>query len=298
MRSAFIASALCLLTGLPHAQPWQLDMKASLSGQHTFHSENWEGDPQDALTWKAKLDAGAKKNIVWKIDNTNTIALSFGQSALKKKDGNWSPPRKSLDIIDIESMYNLTLGTWVDPYVALRAQSQFVDERDSTTPYYINPVDLSESAGITRDLVKENDMTLNLRFGAAVHQRIDRNTDTTMADITQAEIVVHDAGSEVHARFDISRESGLVDYATHLRIYEALVQSGQSSDGSSDIADWRYPRIEWDHTLSINFASYLMVEVSALLRYDKVVHENVRFQEGVSLGVTYSYSSGAREEKE
>ncbi len=270
-------------------QPWVFDVTASATAQHTYHSDNWEGSSQDALTWTCKSKSRARKALSSLVKNKNTLQLSFGQTMTKDKDTSWTQPQKSLDLIQFESLFSFTLDAWAEPFTALKMESQFVDNRTSTTTWHLNPVTIRETGGASRHFISGDKLSLTSRLGGTLNHDIDRNTYVSEATGESYDIT-HDAGIETTLLIDASHSDEVVVYTTKLNIYQALLSSESDTPDSAGIAKWRYPRMDWQHSCSINFAKYLMVEISANLRYDARIDSRIRIQEGISLGVTYTYT--------
>jgi hypothetical protein len=141
--------------------PWKLTARTNLTLNLNSYSENWAGGEFSALSWGWQFDGTAERPFTSWLTNKNTLKLAFGQTALQVKyvtaagaeKKKWQSPSKSSDLIDFESLLKFTLQTYVDPFVAVRMVSQFVDVRVKGYNSYLNPLVLTESFGGVRDLV-------------------------------------------------------------------------------------------------------------------------------------------------
>ncbi len=61
-------------------------------------------------------------------------------------------------------MFRFTLGLVVDPFASLRWESQFMDER-GTEVKNLNPNIFTESFGVARMFIKEDNKELSARLG-------------------------------------------------------------------------------------------------------------------------------------
>jgi hypothetical protein len=62
----------------------------------------------------------------------------------------------------------------VDPFLSLRAESQFIDQSDPALTRIINPILLTESAGVMKTLWKKERDEFSVRLGAAFREKLDR----------------------------------------------------------------------------------------------------------------------------
>jgi hypothetical protein len=274
-------------------EPWKLSLDANLSGTFNAYSDNWVGGERGSLSWSTQWLAVAEKQLGFAVDTKNTLKLAFGQTKAQDKLSNhWLAPQKSADLIDLESLWRLTFGTQVDPYVSVRGISEFLDMSDTRSdPYYpyINPIDLTESVGAIRDLVKKERLTWNARLGAAAHELINRwEPDSNYRTITTS-----DGGAELVTELATSMKQDVVKLRTTLKVYEALVR-----DGSDKIPDWwRYPDINWENTLTINVVKYVMISYSLQLLYDREIDANARVKQNLGLGLAYCGKRPKEEKK-
>jgi hypothetical protein len=272
------------------AEPWKIDLNANLTTALNSYSNNWTGGEAGSFTWASQFLGVAERQITLKLNTKTTLKMQFGQTASQDKTTKfWSVPQKSSDLIDGEELFRFTLGTWVDPFISVRAITQFLDGRNPAVAHYINPFDLTEAAGVSRTLEKSETVEWATRLGAAARQQIDRyHPDTTGAvknDVTS------DGGVEFNMDLKAANKEKWVTLLSSLRLYEALVSSKAAEEkGTSTENNWRYPHMRWENTLTLTFAKYLMLNVSAYAYFDKDIANDIRLKETFSAGLTYVYS--------
>lgn len=286
------AVTLLLVAGASFSQDstatWKISGVASFMTTVNTYSESWTGGEQGTATWTAGLNATAEKQLRPALSNRNTLRLAFGQSSNQDQaTKEWADFEKSTDLIDLESLWKLTLGWFVDPYLSGHLISQFVDERDTTFTRYANPIDLTESSGGSRDLLKTDRIVWSTRLGAAVRQLVDREVAYSGGRHTE---MTNDGGVEWVNDLKWENEAKWAKWASTLKVYEALVSSKASeTDGTAAEGHWRRPDVNFENTLSLNITRYVMINLYAQLLYDREISDEARFKETLAVGLTYAF---------
>jgi hypothetical protein len=262
------------------AEPWKVDVNTNLTTALNSYSDSWTGGEAGSFTWGSQFLGTAERQLSPKLNTKATLNLQFGQTKMQSKETKlWGAPQKSVDLIDALEMLRFTLGAWVDPFVSVRAISQFLDGRDTLLNRYVNPIDLTESAGVSRTLKKNENIDWSARIGAASRQFIDS------IDVT------NDGGVEFNMDLKAINTAKWATLLSSLKIYEALLSSKAEefkTAGRENI--WRHPHVKWENTLTLTFAKYLMLGLTAYAYYDKDIDTSVRLKETFSAGLTYIYS--------
>jgi len=267
------------------AAPWKIDINANLTTALNTYSDNWIGGEAGSFTWASQFLGVAERQLGPKFDTKTTLKLQFGQTATQDKTSkDWSVPKKSTDLIDGEELLRWTLGAWADPFASVRGISEFVDQSDSLLTRYGNPLELTEALGASRTLKKSESIEWSSRLGAAARQVINRSNLDTATGVRKTE-VTNDGGVEIDMDLKASNKSKGAALLSSLRLYEALASSKEDSAGN-----WRYPHLKWENTLTLTFAKYLMLDLSAYAYYDRDINLNFRLKETLSAGLTYIYS--------
>jgi len=273
------------LLALPAMAEWTVTSENNLTLTQYAYSDNWEGSEAGALSWSAASNTVAESQLSEIINNRNTLKLEFGQT--HNQDGethDWAKPVNSTDKIDFESVWRLTLGSFVDPFVSGRFEAQFTDERDPDETRYINPVVLTESAGVARMLIDEEPRIWSMRLGAALRQRLDGGVPTGEEGGFKSETTV-DSGLEFVSEFTTPLAEDRLTFASKLTAYQALYNS-RSDDVEGD--DWKSPDVEWENRLTAGITDFLMVNLNLDAYYDKEIDDDPRLKQTLSLGFTWS----------
>ena len=176
-------AVLSLIVAVADADPWKIDANTNVSTALDSYSDNWVGGEAGTFTWATQFLGAAERQLSPKFNTKTTLNLQFGQTVVQDKTTkDWSVPQKSTDLIDGLELLRLTLGGWADPFLSVRAISEFLDGSDKLLVRYINPFDITEAVGASRTLAKNGDVTWSSRLGGAVHQIVDRHhLDTARA---------------------------------------------------------------------------------------------------------------------
>jgi hypothetical protein len=284
MVSAIIVFALSAAFG---ADPWKLDLNTNLTTALNSYSDNWTGGEAGSFTWATQFLGVAERQCTKIINTKSTLKLQFGQTKLQNKESkDWSVPQKSSDLIDGEELLRFTLGSWVDPFASVRGISQFIDSAGHNG----NPFDLTEALGVSRTLRKNDNIDWATRVGLATHQLIDRYHPDTATGGTKTD-VTNDGGAEFNMDIKATNTKKWVTLLSSLQVYEAVLSSkAKALKGTPEENFWRYPRVKWENTLTLTFAKYLMLNMTAFAYYDKDISSNIRLKETLSAGLTYIYT--------
>lgn len=219
----------------------------------------------------------AQKQLAEWLKNKNTLKLAFGQTHLQKEDllgeTYWEKPQKSTDQIAFESLMQFTLKTFVDPYLSLRADSQFLDEA-STKTLVVNPILFTESAGIMKTIVDGEKTKLNARIGGAVRENWNRRVDGILVD------------GGIEGIVEFKQIFGLLNasYNSRLSAYKALFKS----DAVAGVDNWKAPDLKWENLLSLNLWKMLSLNLNLDFIYEKEQSPDIQWKEILGLGFSYS----------
>lgn len=276
------------------ANPWKFTFNSNLTMTMNTYTDNWTGGDVGTISWAVNVNGIAEKQFTPKLYNKNTLKLAFGQAWLQDKETkDWSSPQKSTDLIDFESVLRLTFGGFVDPYIAAHLVSQFADKSDKISghTWYVNPLDITESFGAAKDLVKNDPTILTTRLGAAARQLINRNhfDEVTAAYATE---VTNDGGFEWVTDLKTANKQKWLGFVSSLKVYEAIFSSkSEEVKNTSKENDWRYPDVSWENILTLNITKYVMINFYTQLLYDRELDRDLRFKQTLSVGLTYNYAS-------
>ena len=241
-------------------------------------SDNWAGSELSNITWAATMNNTAQKQLAEWLKNKNTLKLAFGQTHLQKENAAgdsvfWEAPQKSTDQIAFESLMQFTLKSFVDPYISLRAESQFLDESGAQT-LLVNPVLFTESAGIMKTIIDAEKTKLNVRLGGAVRENWNRRVSGIPID------------GGVEGIVEFKQILGLLNasYNSRLSAYKALFKS----DATAADDNWKALDYKWENLLSFNLWKLLSLNLNFDVIYEKEQSPDIQWKEILGLGFSYS----------
>jgi len=276
-----------LLQQPAHAGPWKKHLDLNLTLTQNSYSDNWTGGEAGNVSWVANANSGFEKKHSEKLTSKTTVKLAFGQTHTQDRETkDWSKPDKSTDLLDIETLARFTLKAWVDPYLALRFESQFLDASYPELKRYVNPKKITESAGISRQFYKTEKNEILSRLGFALRQIITEDIADTALRKTEINST-NDGGIESVTDVQLSL-SDKISYTSKLSLYKAFFYSKSDElKGTPQEDYWKEPDANWENTVSVSVAKYVTVSLYAQLLYDKEIDKKGRFKETLSLGLTY-----------
>lgn len=288
MKNTFILIVILALCASLPAQAWKLDSNMSLTLSQSAFSENWVGTELSNVTWVANSTTTAEKQLTDWLRNRNTLKLAFGQTHNQKVAANgdkyWESPEKTTDKIDLESMFRFTTNAWVDPFVAGRFESQFMDLSQADTRI-VNPMLFTETAGVIRSLIEQENRLLTARLGVAIREKVDRDVIINITGEKETQTTV-DGGMEMVTECTRKLITPLnMSMRTRLQVYQALLNS--KSDDLND--DWKSPDMLWDTMLSTKLFGMISANLSFELRYDKEQVSELQWKEMLGLGLSYNF---------
>ncbi|MCP4704539.1 MAG: DUF3078 domain-containing protein [candidate division Zixibacteria bacterium] len=286
----FIALALILTNFSPvSASDWEKSFDIDLTATQSSYSDNWTGGEAGNFTWVGNANGIFNKQLkdwlMWK----NSIKLSFGQTLTQKKISDtekvWTKPVKSSDKIDLESIGLFTTHGFIEPFTALRFESQFLDASDDLHKKYLDPILFTFSAGIAKQLLKKENDDILTRLGFALKLNSDKGFDgTNMRDTTAT---TSDGGIESNTDVKLVLNERLA-YVGKLTLYKAFFYSEKDKVAGTEYADdWKAIDINWENKFTASISKYVVVSLYAQVLYDKQISKKGRFKETLSFGLTY-----------
>lgn len=287
MRAKLLTVALLIIALNLAAESWKLDSTASLTLSQNAYSDSWRGKENSNITWVANSSTTAEKQLAPWLQNKNTLKLAFGQTHNQRRNSQnekyWEHAEKSTDKIDFEAMLRFTTHGWVDPFVAQRIESQFLDQRTDETLVF-NPLLFTETAGIIRSFFKDDNRDLNLRLGAAFREKVDRGNINAAGN--KETLTTVDGGLELVSEYKRKLQIPTsMDFRSRVQVYQALFNS-KDKDLPND--DWKSPDLVWENTLSTKLWGAISANLIFEMRYDKEQIHEVQWKEILGLGLSYS----------
>ncbi|MCX6640306.1 MAG: DUF3078 domain-containing protein [bacterium] len=266
---------------------WKTTLEAGLGTTQSSYTDNWVGGEVGSLVWAANVHGTAQKQLSPKFRWENELKLAFGQTHSQDKvSKNWASPVKSTDQIRYDAIVKLTLHTWVDPYVAGVFESQFYDASYPAVKRYLNPINLTESAGLSRTLFENKDGKATTRLGFGLRQYITKVIVDTTNETTEIKST-SDGGLEWVTDWNAQLSKNLT-YTTKLTLFKALFYSNADQlKGLPNENYWKTIDANWDNILTAKVTQIVQVSLAWQLLYDKEISQAGRFKETLSLGVNW-----------
>lgn len=269
------------------AHPWKKSVDLGLTVTQNSYSDSWTGGEAGNLSWVALANSVFEKKFSERLNSKTTAKFSFGQTHSQDQETKkWAKPTKSTDLIDIETLTRFTLKMWVDPYLAFRFESQFLDASVPKVKRYINPKKLTESGGVSRMFYKTEKDEILTRLGLALRQIITEEVVDTIMQKTETNST-SDGGIESVSDVRLTL-SDKISYTSKLSLYKALFFSESDKFKGTPKEDyWKEVDVNWENSVSVSISKYVVVSLYTQLLYDKQVSKKGRFKENLSLGLTY-----------
>ena len=266
----------------------KLTIDLGLALSQTTYSNNWAGGDAGSVAWVANGNVAWQRQFVRPWHLRNTLRLAYGQSHTQDAETHdWRAPFKSTDLIDFEALLRYMGWKALPPYGALRIISQFEDASVQQHRRYINPISITESFGLSREVYKKGDDELLSRVGLGLRHRIDRILTDTAAGDTKTE-TTNDGGVEwvTDGKYKIPKSQ--VAYRTKLTVFKAFFNSRSDElKGAPNEDYWKAVDVNWENTLSAQVAKFVVVTLELQWLYDKEIDLGGRFKQTLTLGLTW-----------
>ncbi|MDD2228247.1 MAG: hypothetical protein PHY48_02415 [Candidatus Cloacimonetes bacterium] len=276
-----LISPLCL-----SSETWELDSDLSITFTQSAYSDSWAGTELGNIAWMGSSISSAEKQLKSWLKNTNTLKLAFGQTHLQKLDSMgdkyWEKPDKSTDKIDFETLFRFTTRAWVDPFVAGRLESQFLDLSDPALTRMVNPLLLTETAGVIRTFIENDADVFTTRLGAAFRENLDK--EALQSSGKRELTITVDGGLEAVSEYKHSFAPMNASFKSRLQLYQALFNS-KSEDLNED---WKSPDMVWENVFTTKLWGLLSATLSFEARYEKEAVHELQWKQLLGLGFSYS----------
>jgi hypothetical protein len=273
--------------GPPPPGPWGIDVVSGLNLSQSAFSNNWSGGDQGSVAWVLKTDAKAERQFNTKFNWSHLLQLAYGQTSLQETDPNdlsrkrWRSPDKTTDLVLFESVGRWTLQSFVDPYLAFRLDSQFIDNSDPVGELMFNPIKLSETAGVARVLRKTEDSELITRLGFGFRQTFARSfVDLTGDDVES--FSTNDGGFEYQiSALEPILEKRVLYQGKLLLFWPVFYSQSDALTEFDDIAldfdptrervgdSWKAVDVNFQNTLTAQITKIISINLYVQLLYDK-----------------------------
>jgi len=267
---------------------WKKSVVVDITTTQTSYSDSWVGGEAGSVSWVGNLNGSAERQLSESFNLKSTLKLSFGQTLTQDADTkHWSKPKKSTDLIDWENVGRFTLHKLVDPYVAFRLESQFLNASFEPKKRYLTPIKLTESAGVARVFLEKENNQITSRFGLALRQIFKREVIIDSVALTTEDSTLTDGGLE--SVTDVTYQlSDKLKYTGKLTLYKAFFFSKSDEvKGTPYEDDWKAVDINWENIISASITKIITVNLYTQLLYDKEVSKKGRFKETLGIGFVF-----------
>jgi hypothetical protein len=271
------------------ADPWKKSVDANITLTQNAYSDNWVGGEAGSLSWTFNSNSLAEKQLNPKVNNKNTLKLSFGQTHSQDKDTKkWAKPVKSTDLVDFETVFRFTLGGFVDPFLAGRIETQFYDVSDPQKDRILNPVTFTESFGVARVWIKQEKREWTTRLGMGLREHLDRSALVDSLTGKRGNKTSNDGGFLLVDDFKTPLAHEKLTYTSKLTVFQALFYSeSKKLKGLPNQNYWKSADVNWENIFTASITKYLMVNLYVQFLYDKEIRLGGRLKQTLSLGLTY-----------
>lgn len=265
--------------------PWKFKTVLSLNLSQSSFSSNWHGGDTGSLNWVATGDGAAERQFSRRFNLLNTLQLAYGQTSRQQPDAagqlKWDTPDKTSDMIAFESTGRWTLQSFADPYMALRLDSQFLDQSDPVGDILFNPVKLKESAGLARVLLKTDSARVVTRLGFGFRQTfgfsfsdpLTKQKDHFISNDGGVEWQTNAAGRVLDDKVVVIArllvfQPVFYSESDHLKQFDAL--GAAANPTYQTVADfWKATDVDLQATFSTAITKHINVNLFAQFLYDK-----------------------------
>ncbi len=267
--------------------PWKLGEVLALNLSQSSFSTNWYGGDKGSIVWVLTSSTTAERQFSRRFNSSTSLSLSYGQTSRQIDDPanpgqrTWDVPDKTTDQILLESVGRFTLDSFVDPYFALRGESQFSDESNPLGTLSLNPIRIKESAGIARVLFKAEDREAITRLGFGFRQTFGR-TLLTASPRTTRSFTSNDGGFEWQTDVKQPLLQKKVLWTGTLLVFQPVMYSRSTAledfdrealaafPGREAVADfWKATDVNLQSTFSAQITKSFGVNLFAQWIYDK-----------------------------
>jgi len=273
--------------------PWKIQFQTGLGITQSSFSDSWTGGEAGSMIWLSNFLGQAEKKISRRWLTTNQLKLEFGQThSQDETTKKWKSPTKSVDKIRLDGLLRYTMGWAVDPYGAVIFESQFLDVSSSVNKRYLNPIDLTETVGIARTVVKSVDVyELTTRLGVGFRQSIIRSDDTADSSKTVSN-TISNSGLEWVMDLKVGTAKSATGFDSKVTAFKAFTNSkADELKGLPNEDYWQTVDLNWDNILRVNLNSVMQISLAWQLLYDKEISLSGRFKETLTLGASYKFAN-------
>ena len=252
---------------------WKPEIIGRLNlAQNAF--DNWSQGGEDSLSWQVTLQ-GKYTNEQEKYNWSNAGKLAFGQIKAGAEG-----LKKSVDEINLESVFNYKLKIPINPFLAVKGETQFTtgyeynDDARIEISNFMDPGYFTESIGMGY----ARDGFFKTRLGFAAKQTITDQYSHPYADnpgTLEIEKIKYEYGLE--SVTDLSLKFlDILAFTSQLEIFSNLKASDQID-------------VRWDNLFTASMSKYFNLAFNIQWFYDKDISPLRQIRKTLTLGVIYTF---------
>ena len=233
---------------------------------------NWTKGGENSIAWTALTDFGLdRRGELWTL--RNQFKAAYGRTKLG--GGNF---RTNENELYLENVLSYNIGWEIDPYVSNTVRTQITqgfDYKDGEAKKiadFFDPGYITQSIGFTYDKLT----TIKTRVGLAFQETItdEFRTYSDDPDTEEIESFKFETGME-------SVTTGEIDVAENMRYKSKL----RLFTRFEDIDVWD---VRWDNSIVAKVNSFINVNFTYLLLYEKSQSPTTQMKQTLQLGLTYT----------
>lgn len=253
---------------------WKKELIGNLNFTQTAF-DNWVQGGEDTFAWQLNINGKATKSEK-KYKWVNTEKIAYGMAKIGDIES-----RKSVDELKLESVFTYLLGTYVNPYVAASAETQFTAGYEYTgdskveISNLLDPGYFSQSVGFGYEPVDE----FKSRFGFAIKETVTSDHPVPYSDDPET------PDDEETTRVETGLES-VTDFSKKL-IGSILLTS--KLEIFSNLKGLDEVDVKWDNIFSAKISKYIDVNFNIKLFYDRTISKKRQLKQSLAVGLTYTF---------
>lgn len=253
---------------------WNPEIVGQLNlAQNAFH--NWTPGGENSLAWQLNL-SGQYDNDQADYNWANSGKVAYGQIQVGDED-----LKKSSDEIKLESVFSYKLKIQVNPYVAVKGESQltagyeYTDTDKIEISNFLDPGYFTESIGVGYS----QDKLFKTRLGFAAKQTLADQFAAKYSDdpdtLGEIETLKNEFGLESVTDLNL-KLTDLIVFTSKLEVFSNLKATDQID-------------VRWDNTFTAGVAKYLNAALNVQIWYDKDISPQRQIKQALTLGLTYTF---------
>jgi hypothetical protein len=237
------------------------------------HFDNWTQGGTDSWSWQSDLIPKfvyEDSSLQW----ANSGKFSFGQA----KVGD-AASRKSADEIRLESVLTYKIKTWVNPYAAVTALTQFTrgyrydGDMKTEVSGFLDPGYFTQSAGVGFQPVPH----VKTRLGAAIKETVTRNHPSPYADDAKT------------AKLEKIKVEPGAEWVTdiELKLHENILFTSKL-ETFSNFKGFDRVDVNWDNMFTSKISKVLGVSFNLRMFYDSDISAKRQLKQVLAVGLSYA----------